>query len=224
MARKSETESVSRLVFYGTVLLIGWLAYRIVQPFLVEIALGRRARDLPRSRPRARAAPPRTDPHRPVADPRGPRAPRHPGRVRGHHRGRGGWARRPLSRGPAPEPGRAGRLVPPGMGVGTSPCPVPAHGGGGHREDHGQRRHGGRVPGRAGRGAPERGGELPLRPRHHAGRPLLHAPRRRGVPGGSAPRRCPFGDEQNERLLGMAREISSRPASPRPWRSPRSRA
>jgi len=37
MARKSETESVSRLVFYGTVLLIGWLAYRIVQPFLVEI-------------------------------------------------------------------------------------------------------------------------------------------------------------------------------------------
>jgi len=38
MARKSETESVSRLVFYGTVLLIGWLAYRIVQPFLVEIA------------------------------------------------------------------------------------------------------------------------------------------------------------------------------------------
>ena len=38
MARKSKTESVSRLVFYGTVLLIGWLAYRIVQPFLVEIA------------------------------------------------------------------------------------------------------------------------------------------------------------------------------------------
>ena len=38
MARKSETESVSQLVFYGTVLLIGWLAYRIVQPFLVEIA------------------------------------------------------------------------------------------------------------------------------------------------------------------------------------------
>ena len=37
MARKTETESVSQLVFYGTVLLIGWLAYRIVQPFLVEI-------------------------------------------------------------------------------------------------------------------------------------------------------------------------------------------
>jgi predicted PurR-regulated permease PerM len=37
MARKSETESVSQLVFYGTVLLIGWLAFRIVQPFLVEI-------------------------------------------------------------------------------------------------------------------------------------------------------------------------------------------
>jgi predicted PurR-regulated permease PerM len=28
---------VSQLVFYGTVLLIGWLAYRIVKPFLVEI-------------------------------------------------------------------------------------------------------------------------------------------------------------------------------------------
>ena len=38
MARKSETESVSRLVFYGTVLLIGWLAYRIVHPFLVGFA------------------------------------------------------------------------------------------------------------------------------------------------------------------------------------------
>ena len=37
MARKTETESVSHLVFYGTVLLIGWLAYRIVQPFLAEI-------------------------------------------------------------------------------------------------------------------------------------------------------------------------------------------
>jgi predicted PurR-regulated permease PerM len=38
MAHKTEAERVSQLVFYGTVFLIGWLAYRIVQPFLVEIA------------------------------------------------------------------------------------------------------------------------------------------------------------------------------------------
>jgi predicted PurR-regulated permease PerM len=37
MPRKSEAERVSQLVFYGTVLLIGWLAYRIVEPFLAEI-------------------------------------------------------------------------------------------------------------------------------------------------------------------------------------------
>jgi predicted PurR-regulated permease PerM len=37
MARKTEAERVSQLVFYGTILLIGWLAFRIVQPFLVEI-------------------------------------------------------------------------------------------------------------------------------------------------------------------------------------------
>lgn len=37
MAPKTEAERVSQLVFYGTVVLIGWLAYRIVQPFLVEI-------------------------------------------------------------------------------------------------------------------------------------------------------------------------------------------
>jgi predicted PurR-regulated permease PerM len=38
MARKPEAERISQLVFYLTVLLIGWLAFRIVQPFLVEIA------------------------------------------------------------------------------------------------------------------------------------------------------------------------------------------
>jgi predicted PurR-regulated permease PerM len=38
MTHKNEAERVSQLVFYGTVVLIGWLAYRIVQPFLVEIA------------------------------------------------------------------------------------------------------------------------------------------------------------------------------------------
>ena len=37
MSRKTEAERVSQLVFYGTVLLIGWLAFRIVRPFLVEI-------------------------------------------------------------------------------------------------------------------------------------------------------------------------------------------
>ena len=37
MPRKTEAERVSQLVFYGTVLLIGWLAFRIVEPFLVEI-------------------------------------------------------------------------------------------------------------------------------------------------------------------------------------------
>jgi predicted PurR-regulated permease PerM len=35
--RRTEAERVSQLVFYGSVILIGWLAYRIVQPFLVEI-------------------------------------------------------------------------------------------------------------------------------------------------------------------------------------------
>jgi len=37
MPRKTEAERVSQLVFYGTVLLIGWLTFRIVEPFLVEI-------------------------------------------------------------------------------------------------------------------------------------------------------------------------------------------
>ena len=37
MARTTEAERVSQLVFYGTILVIGWLAFRIVQPFLVEI-------------------------------------------------------------------------------------------------------------------------------------------------------------------------------------------
>jgi predicted PurR-regulated permease PerM len=37
MTRKTEAERVSQLVFYGTVVLIAWLAYRIVRPFLVEI-------------------------------------------------------------------------------------------------------------------------------------------------------------------------------------------
>jgi predicted PurR-regulated permease PerM len=37
MSHKAEAEKFSQLVFYGTVLLICWLAYRIVQPFLVEI-------------------------------------------------------------------------------------------------------------------------------------------------------------------------------------------
>lgn len=35
--RRAEAERVSQLVFYGTVLLIAWLAWRIVEPFLVEI-------------------------------------------------------------------------------------------------------------------------------------------------------------------------------------------
>jgi len=38
MSRQTEAERVSQLVFYATVLLIVWLAFRIVQPFLVEIA------------------------------------------------------------------------------------------------------------------------------------------------------------------------------------------
>jgi predicted PurR-regulated permease PerM len=37
MARTTEAERISQLVFYATVLLVGWLAYRIVQPFLIEI-------------------------------------------------------------------------------------------------------------------------------------------------------------------------------------------
>jgi predicted PurR-regulated permease PerM len=35
--RETESERISNLIFYGTVLLLGWLAYRIVEPFLVEI-------------------------------------------------------------------------------------------------------------------------------------------------------------------------------------------
>jgi predicted PurR-regulated permease PerM len=38
MPRRTEAERVSQLVFYATVVLIGWLAFRIVRPFLVEIA------------------------------------------------------------------------------------------------------------------------------------------------------------------------------------------
>jgi predicted PurR-regulated permease PerM len=38
MPRTVTSERLSQLAFYATVLLIGWLAYRIVQPFLVEIA------------------------------------------------------------------------------------------------------------------------------------------------------------------------------------------
>ena len=37
MPRNSEAERITQLVFYGTVLLIAWLAFRIVEPFLVEI-------------------------------------------------------------------------------------------------------------------------------------------------------------------------------------------
>ena len=38
MTRKPEAERFSQLVFYATVLLIGYLAWRMVQPFLGEIA------------------------------------------------------------------------------------------------------------------------------------------------------------------------------------------
>jgi len=38
MPRGSEGERISTLLFYGTVVLMGWLAYRIVEPFLVPLA------------------------------------------------------------------------------------------------------------------------------------------------------------------------------------------
>jgi predicted PurR-regulated permease PerM len=37
MTRQKEAETLSRVVFVGTVLLIAWLAWRIVEPFVVEI-------------------------------------------------------------------------------------------------------------------------------------------------------------------------------------------
>jgi predicted PurR-regulated permease PerM len=37
MTRRPEAERFSQIIFYGTVLLIGYLAWRIVQPFLAEI-------------------------------------------------------------------------------------------------------------------------------------------------------------------------------------------
>jgi predicted PurR-regulated permease PerM len=37
MSRKVEAERVSQMFFYGSLLLIGYLAYRMLQPFLVEI-------------------------------------------------------------------------------------------------------------------------------------------------------------------------------------------
>jgi predicted PurR-regulated permease PerM len=37
MSRERESRRISFLLFYGTVLLLGWLAYRIVEPFLVDI-------------------------------------------------------------------------------------------------------------------------------------------------------------------------------------------
>jgi predicted PurR-regulated permease PerM len=37
MSRDRESRRISTLIFYGTVLLLGWMAYRIVEPFLVPI-------------------------------------------------------------------------------------------------------------------------------------------------------------------------------------------
>jgi predicted PurR-regulated permease PerM len=37
MAPRTEAERISQLAFYGSVILIGWLVFRIVEPFLVEI-------------------------------------------------------------------------------------------------------------------------------------------------------------------------------------------
>jgi predicted PurR-regulated permease PerM len=37
MSRNRESRRISFLIFYGTVILLGWLAYRIVEPFLVQI-------------------------------------------------------------------------------------------------------------------------------------------------------------------------------------------
>lgn len=37
MSRDPEDRRISSLIFYGTVLLLAWLAYRIVEPFLVQI-------------------------------------------------------------------------------------------------------------------------------------------------------------------------------------------
>jgi len=37
LSRGRESRRISFLLFYGTVLLLGWLAYRIVEPFLVQI-------------------------------------------------------------------------------------------------------------------------------------------------------------------------------------------
>lgn len=37
MSRERESQRISVLIFYGTLLLLGWLAYRIVEPFLVPI-------------------------------------------------------------------------------------------------------------------------------------------------------------------------------------------
>ena len=37
MSRDRESRRISTLIFYGTVLLLAWLAYRIVEPFLVQI-------------------------------------------------------------------------------------------------------------------------------------------------------------------------------------------
>lgn len=37
MSRASEAQRITNLVFYGAVMLVGYLAYRIVEPFLVEI-------------------------------------------------------------------------------------------------------------------------------------------------------------------------------------------
>ena len=50
------------MLFYGALLLVGYLGYQIVQPFLVADRLGAGARDLPR--PGADAA---RAPHRPAA-------------------------------------------------------------------------------------------------------------------------------------------------------------
>ena len=223
MARKSETESVSRLVFYGTVLLIGWLAYRIVQPFLVEIAWAvvlAICLDPVRVRVQPRLGPTRTALLLtlavlvllviPVVF------------VGATVVAEGGPAVRYLEAA-APEPGRAGRLVPRGMGLGTSPRPVPAHRGGGHREDHGQRRQAAEfLAGQAGgllKGAANFLFALVIT----LGVLFFMLRDADGVPGGSAPRRS---RSEPSRTSGSSASpaISSRPASPRPSRSPRCRA
>ena len=138
MSRDRESRRISTLIFYGTVLLLAWLAYRIVEPFLVQIGWAvvlAICLDPIQTRLRPRLGPTRTALLLTalvvvllVL----------PGGLRGHRpRGRGAAGR---ERRPQPARGRRGRrgLASHRLGVAPREAAVPARGAGSDRQGDGQ--------------------------------------------------------------------------------------